>query len=81
MDNTHGGVDHAPSLVPSRLLEPLGGMGGAVTEAEAPAFLGAAAETGALGASVYDFRSTPAGTQSEIGTASAGGFGDRELSE
>jgi hypothetical protein len=56
-------------------------MGGAVTEAEARAFLGAAAETGALGASVYDFRSTPAGTQSEIGTASAGGFGDRELSE
>jgi hypothetical protein len=56
-------------------------MSGAVTEAEARAFLGAAAETGALGASVYDFRTTPAGTQSEVGTASAGGFPDRELSE
>jgi hypothetical protein len=36
---------------------------------------------GALGASVYDFRSTTAGTLIEVGTASAGGFGDRELSE
>jgi hypothetical protein len=62
-------------------VHPLGGVGGEVTEAEARAFLGAAAETGAIGASVYDFRSTPAGTLSEIGTASAGGFGDRELSE
>ncbi len=66
---------------PGAAVHPLGGMGGAVTEGEARAFLEAAAETGAIGASVYDFRSTPAGTQSEIGTASAGGFGDRELSE
>lgn len=66
---------------PRAAVHPLGGMAGAVTEAEARAFLGAAAETGALGASVYDFRSTPAGTLIEIGTASASGFGDRELSE
>jgi hypothetical protein len=66
---------------PGAAVHPLGGVGSAVTEAEARAFLGAAADTGAIGASVYDFRSTPAGTLSEIGTASAGGFGDRELSE
>lgn len=66
---------------PRAAVHPLGGMAGAVTEAEARAFLGAAAETGALGASVYDFRSTPVGTLIEIGTASAGGFGERELSE
>ncbi|MGH9037832.1 MAG: hypothetical protein ACRD0O_18900 [Acidimicrobiia bacterium] len=66
---------------PGAAVHPLGGMGGAVTESEARAFLRAAADTGAIGASVYDFRSTPAGTQSEIGIASAGGFGDRELSE
>jgi hypothetical protein len=66
---------------PGAPVHPLGGMGDAVTEAEARAFLDAAAETGALGASVYDFRSTPAGTQSQVGTASAGGFADRELSE
>jgi hypothetical protein len=66
---------------PGAAVHPLGGMGSAVTVAQVRAFLGAAAETGALGASVYDFRSTPAGILSEIGTASAGGFGDRELRE
>jgi hypothetical protein len=59
----------------------LAGVGGAVTEGQVRAFLGAAAATAAIGASVYDFRSTPAGIQREIGIASAGGFGDRELSE
>jgi hypothetical protein len=66
---------------PGAAVHPLGSVGGAVTEAEARAFLGAAADTGAVGASLYDYRSTPAGTQTEIGIASAGGFGDRELSE
>jgi hypothetical protein len=66
---------------PGAAVHPLGGVGGAVTEEQAQAFLSAAAETGAIGASVYDFRSTPAGIQRAIGIASAGGFGDRELSE
>jgi hypothetical protein len=66
---------------PRAAIHPLGSGGGVVTEAEARAFLEAAAEAGATGASVYDFRATPAGTLIEIGTASAGGFGDRELSE
>jgi hypothetical protein len=66
---------------PRAAIHPLGGGGGVVREAEARAFLGAAAETGAVGASVYDFRATPAGTLIKVGKASAGGFGDRELSE
>jgi hypothetical protein len=66
---------------PGAAVHPLGGVGGAVTEGQVRAFLGAAAATGAIGASVYDFRSTPAGIQREIGIASAGGFGDRELNE
>lgn len=80
---TRSSVTRLRDLVgdPEAAVHPLAGTGGAVTEAEARAFLGAAAETGAVGASVYDFRSTPAGTLIEIGTASAGGFEDRELSE
>ena len=66
---------------PQAAIHPLGGVGSVVTEAEARAFLRAAAESGAVGASLYDFRSTPAGTLIEVGTTSAGGFGDRELSE
>ena len=66
---------------PGAAVHPLAGVGGAVTEGQVRAFLGAAAATAAIGASVYDFRSTPAGIQREIGIASAGGFGDRELSE
>ena len=40
----------------------------------------AAAEIGAVGASVYEFRITPAGSLTGIGTASAEGFRDRVLS-
>ena len=61
-------------------VHPLGGSGGAMTEGEARAFAQAAADSGAVGFSVYDFRSTPAGALIEIATASAGS-GDRELSE
>jgi hypothetical protein len=80
---TRGSVARIRALTsdPRAAIHPLGAVGGVVTDSDVRAFVGVAAETGAVGASVYDFRTTPAGSVIEIGTASAGGFGDRELSE
>jgi hypothetical protein len=76
-------IDHLRERVgdPHAAVHPLGGLGGAATEADVRAFLAAAAESGAIGASIYDFRSTPAGISSEVGAASASGPGSRDLSE